>query len=154
MRQIEYKENIIKEIKQILLDHSDIFINVEIATPIEDTKYATDFVVNILNKNIAVRVRDPDCRYRDFTIRAKAEYNGRTEIHKIKEGYGDIYLYCWKDESDKINEYIIIDINELRNSNLLNIERRIIMNNDDTGFINIGINELENENCLLVKKLN
>jgi len=153
MRQIEYKENITKEIKQILLDNSNIFIDIKFSTLIEDTKYATDFTVNILNKNIAVRVREPDCKYRDFTIRAKAEYNGRTEIHKIKEGYGDIYLYCWKDINYKINEYMIIDINKLRDSDLLNIYRKIIMNNDNTGFIYIGINELEKENCLLVKKL-
>lgn len=150
MRQIEYKQETIQEIKRILLKHSDIFIDINFSTEIEDTKFATDFVVRILNKDISVRIRKSDCEFRDFTIRAMTKYGGKTEIHKIKEGYGDIYLYSWQNENREIREYIIVDINKLRNSGLLN-DRKTIPNIDGTGFISIEIDELEEEDCLLVK---
>ena len=151
--EIGYNERIKTEIKEIIYKYPKIFIDIVIATPIEDTQYATDFIIKTSNRNIAVRVRESDCRYRDFTIRAKTKYDMKTEIDKLNEGYGDIYLYCWKGLSGGIKDYIILDINLLRTTSLLKEKRIIIMNSDGTGFINIKIDKLKEFGCLLINNI-
>lgn len=153
MRRIEYKENIIIELKGIIYKYPRIFMDINISTPIEDTQYATDFIIKTSNRDIAVRVRESDCKYRDFTIRAKTKYDMKTEIDKLNEGYGDIYLYCWKGLNGGIKDYIILDINLLRTTSLLKGERKIIMNSDGTGFINIKIDKLKEFGCLLINNI-
>ena len=159
MRAIRYKEDTMIELKEIIYKYPRIFMDINISTPIEDTQYATDFIITTSNRNVAVRVRESDCRFRDLTIRAKTKWNMKTEIDKIKEGHGDIYLYCWKDRNYEIKDYVIIDIHKLRSSNLLGKERKIILNKDSqgfrngTGFIHITLDELNKFDCILKNKI-
>lgn len=162
MRLTEYPKDTIIELKEIIYKYPKIFMDINRSTPIEDTRYATDFVIKQPNRNVAVRVRDPDPqgrKFRDLTIRVKTKWDKKTEIDKIKEGYGDIYLYCWKDKNYKIKDYMIMDIHKLRSSNLLEKKRRIILNKDrrgvydGTGFIHIKIDELNEFDCILENKI-
>lgn len=162
MRLIEYPEDTIIELKEIIHKHSKIFMDINKSTPVKDIHYATDYTIKTSNRDIAVRVRDPEKkgrRFRDLTIRTKTKWNRKTEIDKIKEGYGDIYLYCWKDKNYKIKDYMIIDIHKLRSSKLLEKKRKPIPNVDSAGnkdgteFVPISIGELNEFDCILMNKI-
>jgi hypothetical protein len=122
--------------------------------PIEmDTKCATDFTVRLTGGDIAVRLRRPECQFRDLTIRALRDKGVKTELAKIKEGYGSRYFYGWVDSQDKIAEWILVDLNRLRKTSLL--EKPLIANKDKDGksdgtyFIAISLRELCNAKCLI-----
>ena len=69
-------------------------------------------------------------------------YDGhKTEIHKLRDGYGDWYLYAWESEGNRITEYALIDIHKARH--LFTQDRNVIPNTDNkTGFYSYSIEEL------------
>jgi len=122
------------------------------AEPEDDKQNGFDFIFTMGNFTIPVRIRKPDCRYKDFTIRARSRWNQRTEIHKLEDGAGDVYFYAWTkyvEGFEKICSYWLIDLKKVRESNLLKVERRIIYNGDSTGFVNITKRELDIFNCII-----
>lgn len=118
----------------------------------QDTEEATDYILSVNKICVAVRNRKHKFKvFKDITIRCESNENNKTELHKIKEGYGDVYLYCWqtKDGND-IDSYVLVDLNKLRFSNILSVDRETHPNtNDNTKFINISIDELHKNNCLI-----
>jgi len=140
------------DVREILKSQSMNIVNVEIATPEEDMKQCTDMKIVITAGDVAVRIRRDDCRYRDLTIRA---YNRGydTEIHKLRNGYGDWYLYAWT-SNNSIAEWMLVDINILRDNGCFSETRHITMNKDGiTGFISFSIPELEYWNALVAKEV-
>ena len=118
---------------------------------IEDDKHhATDFVAHIKGGDVAVRIRRPDCLFRDWTIRSKIIY-GKTELAKLQDGFGDWYLYCWTNQKGNINEWMFIDLNLVRISGLLDkmALQFDIPNNDGTYFKSCSIAELIKNECLM-----
>lgn len=139
--------NYLDDVRNILKNQAMNIVDVEIATPEEDLKQCTDMKVKITAGDVAVRIRRENCKYRDITIRAVNKGN-RTEIHKLREGYGDWYLYAWTD-GQNIVDWILLDINKFRKSGLLNDGRKITMNPDGvTGFTAYSINELTQHNVV------
>lgn len=138
----EWGINFIEQIKNILKSQLAHLVVIEVASPEEDMKQSTDMIIRLKAGNVAVRIRR-DIPYRDFTIRAYC--NGyKTELHKLREGFCDWYLYAWTKE-EIIIDWVIIDINKMRNHGLLNEDKRIKMNFDNrTGFIIYELKELEN----------
>lgn len=140
-------------ITTILKDNASYFVNVSVATQEQDFKQATDFVVKLDGGDIAVRIRRKYQHYRDLTIRSK---NGtyKTELSKIKEGWARYYLYCWQGQDEKIDEWMLVDMNKVRLSNLL--DNRVDKVNKDgrTAFIAIPYYELIKCGCILVSKVN
>lgn len=124
---------------------------ISIASDQTDRSYATDFEVKLLGGTIAVRLRKPDCKYRDLTIRARRDSGMKTELAKIKEGYAFRYFYGWTDARGTIAEWILVDLDKLRATNLLN--KPLIPNFDGTYFIAITIKELDDADCLITKHL-
>ncbi len=120
-----------------------------IASDETDKKYATDLEVKLLGGTIAVRLRKPDCQYRDLTIRALLDSGTTTELAKIKAGYAYRYFYGWVDDNGNIAEWILVDLDKVREMGLLEKERRLIPNGDGTFFISIPIRELRQSGCLL-----
>ena len=144
----DWQMNYLEDIRNILKSQSMNIVNVEIATPEEDIKQCTDMKIIIDAGDVAVRIRRDNCKYRDLTIRAKNK-DYKTEIHKLREGYGDWYLYAWTQDGS-ISEWILVDINILRDSGCFSEDRNIIMNKDGTtGFISFSIQELEYWNALV-----
>jgi hypothetical protein len=139
-------------IAKILKDNAFIFVKFRLANETEDMQEATDMVIEVEGGTIALRLRET--RFRDFTIRAQTKYGGETEIHKLKKGYGDWYLYAWGDGKDKLEEWILIDLEKLRDSKLLEKEYFTIPNNDGTGFVAISLDELDENNCIVQRKIN
>lgn len=118
----------------------------------QDTEEATDYTLFINKICVAVRNRKYEFKgYKDITIRCVSNKNNKTELDKIKEGYGDVYLYCWKTkEGNDIDSYVLVDLNKLRFSKILSLDREILQNtNDNTKFINLSIDELHKNKCLI-----
>lgn len=139
--------------KDILERNSMHFLSMEISSDIKDTQEATDMVIKIEGGDVALRVREPSCVYRDLTIRSRSKWGGRTEIVKLKEGFGDWYLYGWGDGINHVREYILVDLHKVREFNLLDVARREISNGDGTKFISIPIGELQMYGCLVAKQI-
>lgn len=124
------------------------------ATAKDDMENGFDFVFMMGNFTVPVRIRKPDCRYRDFTIRTQARGGGRTEIHKLTEGAGDVYFYAWTalvNNIETIVEWWLIDLHKLRRVGLLNLRRKSTLNGDGTAFISIKKHELDFFNCIIAK---
>lgn len=88
-RNWKFSEKYMPQIKHILAKHAGKFLQIEVATMEEDMAQAFDLNIITHKKNkIAVRIRRASIKFRDITIRS---LNGghKTEIHKIREGYGD-----------------------------------------------------------------
>ena len=136
----KFSEKHMDQIKAILRQLAMHIVKIEVATPDEDMQTATDLKIKITAGDVAVRVRRPNCAFRDITIRSINKGN-RTEIHKLRDGYGDWYLYAWTDESG-ICEWVLYDIHKMRESGILDQKRSTIPNGDGTGFYSYSINEL------------
>jgi hypothetical protein len=79
-----------------LLENPEM-LTVETATHTEDTQHATDFVASIATSmgSVACRLRRPECKARDFTIRSWRASGAKTELEKIRAGEGRWFLYGW-----------------------------------------------------------
>lgn len=140
----------IEQIKSILRSQAMHIVSVDIATPEEDIKQSTDLKIRISAGDVAVRIRRENIKYHDLTIRAK-NGNSKTEIHKLREGFGDWYLYAWT-VKDSISQWILVDINAMRKHGCFNDSRHVIMNKDGyTGFVTYSIEELESYNAIVAK---
>ena len=131
---IYYTPEVNQQIKNILWKHANLYIDFRIATIEEDTQHATDMKIEMRGKSIALRMREPGCKYRDFTLRSRVASGNKTEIHKLRDGEGDIYLYGWLNHDRIIEEYIIVDIHELRATHIIDDDRTYISNHDGTYF--------------------
>ena len=124
-------------------------VNIQVATPEDDMKHSTDLKVTVNSGDIAVRIRR-DTGFRDLTIRAK-NGNAKTELHKLREGFAQWYLYAWT-KNGKISEWILVSIDAMRAAGLFSESRPVKMNTDGyTGFVCYQFHELENAGALIAK---
>lgn len=139
--------NIIKKIVEKIAPR---IISFTIAPEQEDMTQATDYIITVEKGTIACRIRRPQYNnYRDFTIRSR---NGesKTELAKIKEGFGRWYIYAWTKNESQIAEWWLLDLNALRESPLLNTDRPEKQNTDGkTAFISFTSSELYLWNVLI-----
>lgn len=143
VKNFTFSEDNMQYIKNILKSNAMYIIDIEVATPEDDMKHSTDLKIKVSSGDIAVRIRRPGYTvFHDLTIRAYS--NGYdTEIHKLRKGFADWYLYAWTDNNNKICDWWLIDIRIMRNSGLLSESRKIKMNKDGrTGFISYSLAEL------------
>ncbi len=127
-------------------------VEVREATTDEDTRHATDYVVTVGSGDIACRVRDWDSwlKHGDLTIRSRRPSGAKTELAKIKEGFGRWYLYAWvaKDES-AIDAWMFVDLDKLRETDLLHSFRHQKWNRDrSSAFVCIFPTQLIEHSCL------
>jgi hypothetical protein len=143
-----FAEKHMNAIRDILQKNACYIVRVDVATPDEDMKQSTDLKVTVKAGAVAVRVRRKDKRFRDVTIRAYKNGN-KTEIHKLRDGYGDWYLYAWELESGAL-EWVLLDIGKMRNAGLFGEKRPIIMNKDgQSGFVAYSIDEIKKAGALV-----
>jgi len=148
----KWEEKHFAEAKLILESQLSKIVKISLATPEEDMTMATDAKIVLTGSSIALRVRR-DTGFRDFTIRAYNRGN-KTEIEKLREGYCDWYLYMWTVD-DTVKDWILVDMNKMRQSGLLEEQRNVKMNRDNsTGFIAYSIQELEAYGLIVAKHIN
>jgi hypothetical protein len=147
-----YQERFYAKVQEILAQNAVHFIRVKVATAAQDMRQATDFVVETDRGDIALRIRREEYsgRYRDWTIRSYKRGN-RTELHKILDGWARFYLYCWEGRDGNLFDWVLIDLDKVRECNLLT--GRIETANKDgyTRFIAIPIREVEKAGCLVAR---
>ena len=118
----------------------------------DDMENGFDFVFTMGNFTVPVRIRKPDCKYRDFTIRSRSKFGLPTEYHKLLNGAGDVYFYGWTiwiDGGEEIAEWWIINLEKFRKSGLLKTQRTEISNGDGTKFIHFKFSELLKHDCII-----
>lgn len=150
----EWGDSYVSQVTRILTQLLPYLVEINTASIEMDTKCATDFTIKLKGGNIAVRLRRPDCTFRDLTIRALRDSGTKTELEKIKEGHGFRYFYGWIDENNRIAEWMLVDLDRVRKMGLLNKKREIKPNYDGTYFIYISIAELNEAGCLIIYQLN
>jgi hypothetical protein len=148
-----FSETYMPDIKAILKRNAMHIVTVDIAPDEDDMKRSTDLKIRVSSGDVAVRIRRASYnpRYRDLTIRAK-NGNAKTEIHKLREGYADWYLYLWTDDFG-ICDWVLVDIHRMRESGLLNESRPVKMNKDGyTGFCCYPVDELQSIGAIVARK--
>lgn len=145
-----WADKYLPDIARILKENAVHFISVKIAPMADDLEKATDMVLTLEGGDVAVRIRRDNCSYRDLTIRAWRKGCNRTEIHKIRGGFARWYFYGWINQKGNLADWIIVDLNKMRNLNLFN-ERRTIRKNPDghTGFVWYPAKELNHRGVLI-----
>ena len=146
-----FQEQYIDQVCNIIKANAMNIVDVSISTPEDDMKRATDLKVTISSGDVAVRIRRSKYNYRDITIRAYK--NGyKTELHKLREGYGDFYLYAWENkEQTGIDEYVLFDINKARA--LFEENKTITMNRDgNSGFVTYTIDAINQQGAIIDHK--
>ena len=117
--QKQWSDYFLPEIKQILSEHLTKIVRIDIAPFSEDVERNTDLIVLRLD---GVRVA---CRIRkfvyfeqyggEFTIRNKTASGNKTELDKIREGWGDYLFYGWANQAEtKLHGWTLGSIDVLR----------------------------------------
>jgi len=158
-KELEREKNFSPIIEKVLAQNAEkihesgikIF-EIKKSSPEDDMQKGFDFVFTMGNFTVPVRIRKPTCRFRDFTVRSMSRLGGKTEIHKLKEGAGDVYFYAWCkhiENKEVIDEWWLVNVHNLRNSGLLETERKEIPNYDGTMFIAFKYEELKAYDCII-----
>lgn len=145
-----FQKNYYSQVKRIIEDNALVFIKIDVADEESDLKRATDFVVRITGGDVAVRLRRSDVRYRDLTIRSFNK-GYRTELDKIRDGFGKFYLYGWTNLNNIINEWVLIDLDKMRELKLFDGKQEIINTDGITRFIAIPIYEIDKTGCIVAR---
>lgn len=145
-----WADNYTPVIEKIVRKIANRIITFKIAPEQEDTKQATDYLITVDTGTIACRIRRPECTFRDFTIRSRRSNGIKTELAKIKEGFGQWYIYAWAKNESHLAEWWLLDLDALRKSPLLNTDRPEKQNTDGkTAFISFASAELYLWNVLI-----
>lgn len=132
----ELNTKYLTQVKRILINKSYIFTKFREATPTEDMNYGFDAVLSFPDVKIPVRIRKFQyLKFMDLTIRSKSRYGLKTEIDKLKEGFGDFYFYAWSNEENtKIMTYMVLNLEAFRNTVINSPTWANKSNNDGTFF--------------------
>lgn len=145
-----YSQKHIPNMIKILQDNAMHLIDIKIADEYKDKNESTDLVIQVMGGDVAVRTRKTN--FRDFTIRSKSYYGQKTELDKLREGFAKWYLYAWEDRNGEY-DYILVDMDTVRESGILDIKRKEIPNVDGTKFVAIGLSELKNNDCIIATNI-
>jgi len=140
------------EIRRILNKNSYLFTRFTDATPQEDMNEGFDAVFSFPEVKIPIRIRNFEYqRYMDITIRSKSACNQKTEIHKLREGFGDYYFYCWLDKERRhIEKYAIIDLHKFRSVLVNEQPDSSKKNTDGTEFFVFTVDRLVKTNSIVM----
>lgn len=153
-RDWSWSDGYLPEVRRILAANALSIVRVHVASVEQDVKQATDMLLTVEGrKSVAVRLRRAVYPYRDLTIRATRTSGVVTELEKIRDGSGDIYLYGWT-VGYRIPEWMLIDLERVRQAGLLAREWRLIWNPDRvTAFIAIPYTLLDEAGCVLAHEM-
>ncbi len=144
-----FSDYYLPQVVEILKRNAVHIVTISVAPEEQDKRQATDMVIEVTGGRVAVRVRRAQYKFRDLTIRSHSFGGRKTELEKLREGYGDWYLYCWASDDGNIGEWILVDINKMRSSGILAAQRKQIPNGDGTFFVTISPKELCDGDCIV-----
>lgn len=151
-----YKRNVklaldhMPTVKRLILENLPLLIDIDTASPKRDMEEATDLILSIRGGDIGVRIRANDCWRRDWTVRSIINWAERTEIDKLREGFGDWYFYGWSEDNiGALKAWILIDLKKVRDCGLLDTVRNDIPNGDGTFFRAYTYKELVYNDCII-----
>jgi hypothetical protein len=142
--------------KSIAMFPAGLFMDAETASFEKDTQEATDLVLKLTGGDVAVRVRRFKCAGSkklsfDWSIRFQTRYGHKTEIDKLREGFGRWYFIGRSNEEETgLFDYGLIDLNKCREVNIFNDELwQIYPNGDGTAGGYFPFMELYRYNVVL-----
>ena len=140
----------IPEISEIIGLNARFLMTINVSSDDKDMGEATDLVLSIGGGDIAIRLLR-EKKYNTFTIRSFRSSGTKTELAKIKSGYAKWYFFGWcKDEV--LDDWLIIDLDKLRESGLLDGYTTIMNKDKTTGFIAIPLEDLAFSECIVASK--
>jgi len=146
-----------EQVTSILNDNASIFFSWNISDVQSDYDGADLIGSNRASprpERMAVRIRRNHYfeQFHDVTFRSYRVSGAKTEIDKIRDGGVDWYFYGWTDEKDEIANWVILDVNKVLVTGLLD-GRQMVANHDcgRTGFVSVPLFELDANNCILAK---
>lgn len=150
-RDREYADSLNPEINRVLKACAHKIIQIEVASDEADKERATDFEIRVVGGTIAARVRR-NCDFRDLTIRASRPTGVKTELEKIRKGYGDWYLYAWE-RHGQFEDWMLVCLKRVRQFGLLDEPGRIYNPSDGTSFLRIDAKKLHKYRCIKAASL-
>ena len=143
-----------------------IFFGIETATFEQDTTQATDLILKLSGGNVAVRVRNFNYVYRhwqtidkeplafDWSVRFQTRTNHRTEIDKLRDGFGRWYFMAVSNEDETdLWDWGIIDLDKCREIDLFdNFYWQINSNGDGSAGGYMAMRTVQELNCLIYSK--
>lgn len=152
----DWSDALIPQMTAILTPWMPYLAEIVIAPADQDNKEATDFIISLKGSTIAARIRRPDCKFRDLTIRSRRDNGMKTELAKIREGYASRYFYAWTDSNFTIIAWMLLDIDKARVAGLFDRRWPEIRNRDretglpdGTSFISIPVSALYQVKCVI-----
>jgi len=131
-------EDAVRNVAPDILD-----IRVVAADEEADQKRATDYIVQATTGDIACRIRRTSYDFRDWTIRSSRPSGVLTELDKLCEGWCRWYLYAWTQDATTFGDWILIDLDAVRESHILDSPRQETWNHDrSSAFVTISLDEL------------
>lgn len=126
-------------------------IDIQRASDEDDRKHATDMIIRVAGGDVAVRIRrSAAARYSDLTIRSWRQSGAKTELAKIREGFARWYLYGWDDTaSGYLNRWMLLDVDVLRGSGLLDSAPQTVNHDGQTAFRTIAAGSLQLCGCII-----
>lgn len=113
-----WADEFVPDAARVIRKVAPLVISVEVATDYADQHEATDLVLRVDGGAWCFRVRKPECRWRDLTIRTSRPSGALTEWAKIQGGFGDYYLYGWTDTATaagrSLADWIVVDLDKFR----------------------------------------
>jgi hypothetical protein len=130
-----------------------VFFDVDTAPVERDRHEATDLVLRLTGGDVAVRVRSKRSLWKDtpeWSVRWRAANGGRTEIHKLRDGYCRWYLTGYSDGNDGLWMWWLLDLNAVRAACLLEDESLWQIHNNEDGTFGgyLPIRVLEEVDCV------
>ena len=144
-----WSDKYLPEVEQILRDNIKYLLKISISEN-KDIFEGTDLSLSIQSADIAIRILR-EKKYDTFTIRSYRSSGSKTELQKLKEGYCRWYFFGWC-KNEILDDWIIIDIEFLRESGLLEGFETIFNKDKTTGFIAIPIKDLSFHQCIVASK--
>jgi len=143
----KWSDQFLSRVMAILKDNAKYLLDVQISSEKDDKTQATDINLEIKGGDVAVRILRKN-KYNTITIRSYRSSGAKTELAKLKEGYCKWYFFGWCKE-DELNEWVIVDIDKLRKSKLLDGYKTIMNKDNITGFIAIPLKDLVFHDCIV-----
>lgn len=136
-RDRKWSDYYIPQLTTIIRAQAYHIVSVETATDDEDHRCIADMKIVVSSGDVLCRVRAT--HYRDLTLRSWRASGVSTEAAKIVSGAGRWYLYAWTSTTDleRIDDWMLLDLDRLRASGLIESAQEIRNRDGRTGFVTI-----------------